>query len=82
MPKIIVETLDEVPTSFSEKSYKVDETKTQEFGLPGVENENAGKAVFDARVTRKEPTQKIRMLEYHNDDPDETRGSCKILFES
>lgn len=25
--------------------------------------------------------QKIRVLEYHNDEPDETRTACKILFE-
>ncbi len=82
MPKIIVETLDEVITSFPEKSYKVDDAKTQEFGVPGLENEAAAKVVFDAKVISKESNQKIRILEYHNDDPDETRQSCKILFES
>ena len=26
-------------------------------------------------------TQKIRVLEYHNDESDETRQPCKVLFE-
>ncbi len=42
---------------------------------------NTAKSRLDSLKLTLTVNQKIRVLEYHNDEPDETRQPCKILFE-
>jgi len=75
--KILVETLKK-----SDKgdlvSWIVDENLTEEILSKDI-NEAKTRAI--QLKTERNP-HKTRVIEYHNDEPDETRTSCKILFES
>lgn len=43
---------------------------------------DVSKAKARADILKEEnPTKKIRVIEYRNDEPDETRTACKVVYE-
>ena len=63
--------------------YIVDKSKTIEFntGTYTTRVTDAKAKLDEVKVTLPD-NQKIRVLEYRNDEPDKTRRPCKILFEA
>lgn len=79
--KVLVEILEKVEKD-DIVGYRVIESKTI------VISDKINQTTIDRAINRLEqlkPTlglnEKIRVLEFHNDEPDETRVSCKVLFE-
>ena len=73
--KIIVQTLKKIP---NEISFSVDENLTEEILSKNI-NEAKNKAI---QLKSKRARDKIRVIEYRNDEPDETRTVCKVIFEA
>lgn len=72
--KILVQTLKKIP---NENLYIVDETLTEE-----IQSKNINEAKERATKLKNERSpHKIRVIEYHNNESDEIRQPCKILFE-
>ncbi len=79
--KIIVEILDKV-TENGEIDWIVNKSKTIEFpdGNKATKISTAKEKLRQLKSTLPD-NQKLRVLEYYNDDPDKGRIPCKILFE-
>ncbi len=77
MTKILVEILGKNTEGF----FTVEKSKTVNIGA--VSQQNKQKAIDRLNQLKSTLTvdEKIRVIEYHNDDPDKTRTACKILFE-
>ena len=65
------------------ESWIVDKSKVIVFttGTKTQKISNAKSKLLELKKSLPE-NQKLRVLEYHNDESDETRQPCKILFES
>lgn len=73
--KILVETLKARTNERGITNYVVDNNLTEE-----ISSKDVNKAKTRAMTLKNERNpHKIRVLEYHNDDPDETRTACKII---
>ena len=60
----------------------LDNAKTIEFTVGSKEKRgSSAKAKLNQLKATLPVNQKLRVLEYRNDEPDETRGPCKILYE-
>lgn len=65
-----------------EISYVVSEDKTIEIGKGNNDNtKNQAMNKLDQIKSTLNIDEKIRVLEYHNDDSDESRQGCKVLYE-
>ena len=82
MTKIIIEILDKDTSNGDVVSWIVAKSKTVDIGNVTEKNKELAKSKLLELKSTLTTNQKIRVLEYHNDDPDETRQGCKILFES
>lgn len=80
---IIIEILDETTNAFGDKSYVVIKSKTIEVSqIVNTINIQKAKDRLSQIKSTLPPTQKIRVLEYHNDEfGNKNRLPCKILFE-
>lgn len=75
--KILIQTLKAKTDSFGKSSYQVDENLTEDILSKDV-NEARERAM---QLKNEHNPHKIRVIEYHNDEPDETRTPCKILYD-
>lgn len=57
-------------------SFEIDENLTEEILSKNI-NEAKTRAI---QLKTERSPHKIRVIEYHNDEPDETRVACKVLF--
>lgn len=81
--RILVEIL-ENETTLTGEGYVVDKLKTI---IIGTDNDPStvrqGRDRLGLLISTLSPTQKIRLLEYHNDEPgDRNRKPCKIIMEA
>ena len=85
--KILVETLESITKKDVDGndsiSWIVNKSKTIEFidGDKITKISDATEKLNQLKLTLP-ANQKLRVLEYNNDEPDETRTPCKILFEA
>jgi hypothetical protein len=81
--KIQVEVLRKIDDGINTIHYKTDELETVVFTNGDVTNQIAEATQY---LNDTKPTlpagDKIRVLEYYNDEPDETRQPCVILLEA
>jgi len=77
--KILVELLEykQIMTS-GEKDWIIQKSKTVEITSKNIIE---AKEKFDQLKQTLPENQKLRIIEYHNDESDETRKPCKVLFE-
>ena len=76
--KVLVEVLQEKKDEFGESYWETMKSKTVE-----IKDKNITKAQTKLQELKSANNgKKIRILEYHNDDPDEVRLPCKVLLES
>ena len=82
MSKLIIETLELVdcPAIPNGKGYKI--VKTQEFStnIDSITIDKAKTRINEIKSTLRQ-NQKVRILEYHNDEDSENRKPCKIIQE-
>ena len=82
--KIQIEVLKKIPYLDSNMGffYHIDESQTQIFSIGDTTTQiNDAKAKLIELKESLPRGYKIRILEYHNDDPDNIRSKCKILYE-
>ena len=72
--KIQIETLNKVEISNDKFVYEIDESKT-------IVMQTIKKAKDKFKTMSATENNKIRIIEYRNDEPDETRKSCKVVDE-
>ncbi len=82
--KILVEVLDLEETEIisKQKTFRTNAQKTLEISTSkGIES-SINDAITEAqKIKLALPKGRVRIIEYHNDEPDETRQPCKILYE-
>lgn len=80
MTKIIVEIL--VKQRSEIEAYKVDESRTITIDTKIDDSaKQRARTKLEELKANLSPNEKIRVIEYHNDDADENRKPCKILYE-
>ena len=72
--KIQIETLNKVEISNDKFIYEIDESKT-------IVMQTLKKAKDKFKTMSATEDKKIRIIEYRNDEPDETRKPCKVIVE-
>lgn len=78
--KIIVETLNEQRNDHDDIIYKVDHSKDEVIATKKT-NTTIDTAKARALILKSSllSTQKVRVLIYRNDEPDETRTGCEVI---